>query len=156
MKNIIIVISLSFCTFLLSSSINSKHPTESRSYKPYLLTTLDSLQGNWMSSEDSADLVSINGRIWHSSYVNPSSTISIWESSMMYFSDTLVKSESFSLSQIDTSKKNGSYIILYTASDNTAFCMELTNIKWNKSDTFFVVHPAEYWTTRSIKHYVRR
>lgn len=89
------------------------------------VTTLDSLQGIWISTADSLWQWTINGRNLEEVYKDNDKQ---YEYFIIFFSDTLVDGENYDFSQlkIDTLATSGKYLITKTADSNhTVLCYEI-------------------------------
>jgi len=114
-------------------------------------TTLDTLQGVWKNEDDTANVITVSGRYWNDSY--PSSTSPINETYRLYFSDTAVTADDFTLANFDTTALTGAYVIRVLQSDNSMDCMEISNLKRLNGDMFLSIHPPGHWTMNSIVTY---
>jgi hypothetical protein len=120
-----ITISLFFGSLFAFCNFTSKN----KDYKklPAHIHLIDSLQGKWRSESDSNEIIIINGINCYNLY-QEDSTLSITLSSKLYFSDTLFPTilgdDTYKQisTNIDTSKKDGKYLIFSSAADSTILC----------------------------------
>lgn len=87
-------------------------------------TTLDSLQGQWVSTNDSTHFLEITGRVLNESYVGSPTQ---HEHYRLYFSDTLIAGEIFDFSQVnmDTTATKGNFLIKVDVADGTFWCYKM-------------------------------
>ncbi len=103
-------------------------------------TTLDSLQGKWINTEDSLNQVIISGRNWNETYNDATQLIN--ENNRIFFSDTIVSVEDFRQAKIDTTTLSGNYIIRVAMSDYSMDCNVIDGFYQDQSDTLFSIEPA--------------
>ena len=100
-------------------------------------TTLDSLQGTWVSIDDSLNKVIISGRLYTEFYADSDSTREYFR---IYFSDTLVDINlAFNDIQIDTTQLSGKYIITKSISDNSFWCYALNGFNYINNGVSFSI-----------------
>ena len=110
----------------------------------YYRTTLDSLQGKWISTSDSLNQVIISGRQYTEFYADADST---HENFRIYFSDTLVNADlSFSSIQIDTTATTGKYLITKYASDDSFWCYKFNGFHYDITGIVFSI--SDTWAKR--------
>ena len=100
-------------------------------------TTLDSLQGSWISIDDSLNRVSVLNRTYVEFYADKDSAR---ENFRIYFSDTLVDINlSFSNIHIDTTALSGHYIITKSVLDDTFWCYEFIGFNNDGINRYFSI-----------------
>ena len=127
----IMVLLESFCNSIYENSyhnLKAKNPPT---------TTLDSLQGSWVSIDDSLNKVIISGRLYTEFYADSDSTREYFR---IYFSDTLVDINlAFNNIQIDTTQVSGKYIITKSISDNSFWCYTLNGFRYIDNGVSFSI-----------------
>lgn len=115
-KNIIsVTVLLIFCSFISNKKLHSKYHSFQKIATPLLVSTLDSLQGIWISSKDSSYKVIINSNKMYSYYNSQ-----CWDTANIFLTNSCIGS---ALSLYNTSEVNGKNLILYSAgSANYNFC----------------------------------
>ncbi len=115
-------------------------------------STLDSLQGKWISEEDSLDEITINGRFWTEKYNDVNNSVLI--NCRLYFSDTAIDNENpFNAISIDTNALTGKFIILASPTNNSFDCLYNNGFLIDNTDTTFSIRPAIKWTMASVQVY---
>jgi hypothetical protein len=83
-------------------------------------STLDSLQGFWISTDDILNKMLVKGRVYTSIYDDEDS-LKQRDRFSIFFSDTLLKMESLNEHSYDSSKTSGKYLVLATNKSETEF-----------------------------------
>ena len=120
-------------------------------------TTLDSMQGTWVSMDDSLVEFSVNGRTYHALYVSGNDTL-VNDFSRIYFSDTLVNGMEhlFNEINIDTTRLSGNYFITVSKKEEGSFwCYEFYGFYTDASDTT-TISIADTWAKRRPSVYFRK
>ena len=135
--------------FTVSFCFNSNNES-----KPLLIkfmqqknSTLDSLQGKWISEEDSLLRWQINGRTLNESY-NDEDSIKNRHSYHLFFSDTLVnKYLQYSLGELkfDTTITSGKFIVAVSDEDSTVWCYQIENISLNNGTSIDELSVSDTW-----------
>ncbi len=139
----VLFVSQYFCVY-----INEKGEAKISNNKPPT-TTLDSLQGSWISIDDSLNKVNVSNRLYTEFYADEDSAKNYFR---IYFSDTLVDVNlSFTDIRIDTSSVSGKYLITKSIADNTFWCYEFNGfysdtmgITFSISDTWAKHKPTVF------------
>lgn len=109
-------------------------------------STLDSMQGDWISVDDTLSRFSVKGRTYHEWYVSGYDTL-VNEFSRIYFSDTLVDcmEHLFNEVKIDTTSLSGNYFLTVSKEKEGRFwCYELYGFYTDVSDTT-TISIADTW-----------
>ena len=128
---------------ILQSFCSIKNKKITNSYVSPPPTTLDSLQGIWISTKDSLWQITITGRIMDDFYKNLDSTHKYYR---IYFSDTLVDGDTYKFNQVsvDTTAKTGIYMIAVSTKDLTIDCYKFGGI--DQSDGITYLDYQATWT----------
>lgn len=134
---IIIILLQSFCT---NDDVKVNNPFSPQS------TTLDSLQGQWVSINDSAHFLKITGRYLDEVYADESFTKH--EFYQLYFSDTLVNGQDYNFSQlkIDTLAITGKYLIKADRAGETVWCYKMNGFYKDGPDTMLSL--SDTWVNK--------
>ena len=127
MKHIYILFTIASVICLQSFCSNNKIENHCI---PLIPSTLDSLQGNWISTSDSSWNLNITGRIVEDVYTGSSISNEYYR---LYFSDTLVDgtNNTFNQIKIDTNAVNGKYIIEMSLTDGSIDCYKINGFSSN-------------------------
>lgn len=104
----------------------------------YTPSTLDSMQGDWISMGDPLNKVFVKGRSYHELYVSRKDTL-LNEFSRAYFSDTLVEGVNFHNIKIDTLRSSGQYLILRSTVDEGFWCYKIDGFFLDRGYHTFVI-----------------
>lgn len=107
---------------------------------PTALTTLDSLQGNWVNDDDSANKILIHNNDWID-YRTDGNTILNSQRYQIYFSDTVINTIKITTPIFDSLQKNGRYILYKSLQDTTYDCQFIGGFFYEANDTFVVFEP---------------
>ena len=99
---------------------------------------LDSIQGNWISANDSLHILNFNGRSLDESYIKELSVKHQYYK--IYFSDTSLnenRESLFSDLSIDTSLTTGKYLLKVSVADSRVDCYEIYGFSQDATETTF-------------------
>ncbi|MBR2649590.1 MAG: hypothetical protein ACRCSM_05400 [Sediminibacterium sp.] len=105
MKAIFIVMLLCSFSFISKTKSNNRKESISKNLMPFFSSTLDSLQGTWVSIEDVSAKIIITNNLMYSYYENICN-----DTSKLILADGCIAME---VSNYDKTKVNGKYLILY-------------------------------------------
>ncbi|MCC6634015.1 MAG: hypothetical protein IT251_00770 [Chitinophagaceae bacterium] len=125
-------------------------------------STLDSLQGIWVRVNDVTDEVDttckikINNRLWISEFLDDN--VFVRDTSLIYFSDTVIIGDTILFSQIDTAAVSGNYILDIMPLQNgqgyeNHGTWEILGIVKIEGEIYFSMWPAPYGTARQTQSF---
>lgn len=160
--SLLLVIILVFISILVLGNKNSNYVKAHSN--PILLSpsTLDSLQGIWVFVNDKTDEVdlaykiTINNRLWISEFLD--GNIILRDTSLIYFSNTLITSDTLQFSQIDTIAVSGNYILDIVPLENgqgyeNHGTWEILGIVKINGEEYFSICPIPYGNNRQIQSF---
>ena len=107
-------------------------------------TMLDSLQGKWVSVEDTLNTMTIFGNFVDEYYKFENLHHEYFR---IYFSDTLIDYDKiFSQITIDTTAVSGNYLIKVSTTDNSVWCYDVHGFYSNGGDITFSM--SDTWAQR--------
>lgn len=156
------LLGLSLLAILLYGDENSNFAKHTMYQVQLSPSTLDSLQGIWVSVNDKTDEVdlaykiTINNRLWISEFLDDN--VIVRDTSLIYFSDTVIIGDTILFSQIDTAAVSGNYILdIMPLQNGQGFehhgCWEILGIVKIEGEIYFSMWPAPYGNSRQVQSF---
>lgn len=140
------ILCLGFIAIFLYRGENWNYVKHNTNTEQLFSSTLDSLQGKWISIDDSLNTIQISGRSYTEWYRDSESPL---ENYRIFFSDTLVKDcleLDYTQISIDTLASTGKYLIKISYSDSTVWCYQFNG--FNSDTTGLTFSISDTWAKR--------